>query len=336
MKIAIVNDMPMAVEALRRALAFEPAHDVVWVAGNGAEAVQRCTEYTPDLILMDLIMPLMDGVEATRRIMAETPCAIVIVTVDREQNVHRVFEAMGYGALDVVDTPAIGGDNPQEAAAPLLRKIMNIGWLIGDHSNRVRSAPSQHRHSSSRQHLVAIGSSAGGPAALEVLLKGLPRDFSAAIVLVQHVDQVFAAGMAEWLASASGLNVRLALEGERPQSGVVLLAGTNHHIRLLKNGTLAYTAEPVNEIYRPSIDVFFESVASYWSGDAVGVLLTGMGRDGAQGLKLMRQQGYLTIAQDQQSSAVYGMPKAAAAINAAVEVRPLDKIAPRLLEIFSK
>jgi two-component system response regulator WspF len=247
-----------------------------------------------------------------------------------------VFEAMGYGALDVVDTPAIGGGNPQEAAAPLLRKIMNIGWLIGDHSNRVRSAPSSHRHSSSRQHLVAIGSSAGGPAALEVLLKGLPRDFSAAIVLVQHVDQVFAAGMAEWLASASGLDVRLAQEGEPPQSGTVLLAGTNHHIRLLKNGTLAYTAEPVNEIYRPSIDVFFESVASYWSGDAVGVLLTGMGRDGAQGLKLMRQQGYLTIAQDQQSSAVYGMPKAAAAIDAAVEVRPLDKIAPRLLEIFSK
>ena len=336
MKIAIVNDMPMAVEALRRALAFDPAHEVVWVAGNGGEAVQRCAEYTPDLILMDLIMPLMDGVEATRRIMAQTPCAIVIVTVDREQNVHRVFEAMGYGALDVVDTPAIGGDNPQEAAAPLLRKIMNIGWLIGDKSNRVRSAPSSHRHASSRQHLVAIGSSAGGPAALEVLLKGLPRDFSAAIVLVQHVDQVFAAGMAEWLASASGLDVRLAREGERPQSGVVLLAGTNHHIRLLKNGTLAYTAEPVNEIYRPSIDVFFESVASYWSGDAVGVLLTGMGRDGAQGLKLMRQQGYLTIAQDQQSSAVYGMPKAAANIEAAVEVRSLDKIAPRLLEIFSK
>ena len=336
MKIAIVNDMPMAVEALRRALAFEPAHEVIWVAGNGAEAVQRCTEYTPDLILMDLIMPLMDGVEATRRIMAETPCAIVIVTVDREQNVHRVFEAMGYGALDVVDTPAIGGGNPQEAAAPLLRKIMNIGWLIGEQSNRVRSAPSSHRHSSSRQHLVAIGSSAGGPAALEVLLKGLPRGFSAAIVLVQHVDQVFAAGMAEWLASASGLDVRLAQEGEPPQSGTVLLAGTNHHIRLLKNGTLAYTAEPVNEIYRPSIDVFFESVANYWSGDAVGVLLTGMGRDGAQGLKLMRQQGYLTIAQDQNSSAVYGMPKAAAAIDAAMEIRPLDKIAPRLLEIFPK
>ena len=241
MKIAIVNDMPMAVEALRRALAFEPAHEVIWVASNGAEAVKLCAEQLPDLILMDLIMPIMDGIEATRRIMAETPCAIVIVTVDRQQNVHRVFEAMGHGALDVVDTPAIGAGNAQEAAAPLLRKIMNIGWLIGDRGNRERAAPSPLRSSASRQRLIAIGSSAGGPAALEVLLKGLPRNFSAAIVLVQHVDQVFAAGMAEWLASASGLDVRLAREGEPPQAGAVLLAGTNHHIRLLKNGTLAYT-----------------------------------------------------------------------------------------------
>jgi len=336
MKIAIVNDMPLAVEALRRALAFEPAHEVIWVARNGAEAVMQCAQATPDLILMDLIMPVMDGVEATRRIMAETPCAIVIVTVDRQQNVHRVFEAMGHGALDVVDTPALGAGNAQEAAAPLLRKIMNIGWLIGDKGNRPRSAPGPLRSGGSRQSLIAIGSSAGGPAALEVLLKGLPRNFAPAIVLVQHVDQVFAAGMAEWLASVSGLNVRLAEEGEQPQSGTVLLAGTNHHIRLLKNGTLAYTPEPVNEIYRPSIDVFFESVARYWSGDAAGVLLTGMGRDGAQGLKLMRQQGYLTIAQDQGSSAVYGMPKAAAAIDAAIEIRPLEKIAPRLLEVFAK
>ena len=336
MRIAIVNDMPMAVEALRRALAFEPAHTVVWVASNGAEAVTLCAEHTPDLILMDLIMPVMDGVEATRRIMAQSPCAIVIVTVDRQQNVHRVFEAMGFGALDVVDTPALGAGNAKEAAAPLLRKILNIGWLIGQPDKRVKSLTAQSRQHSMRCGLVTIGSSAGGPAALEELLKALPRDFKAAIVLVQHVDQVFAAGMAQWLSSSCDVNVRLACEGEAPQPGTVLLAGTNHHIRLLNNGTLAYTAQPVNEIYRPSIDVFFESVASCWSGDAVGVLLTGMGRDGAQGLKLMRQQGFLTIAQDQQSCSVYGMPKAAAAIDAAVEIQPLNKIAPRLLEIFGK
>ncbi|HDS1736818.1 chemotaxis response regulator protein-glutamate methylesterase [Pseudomonas sp. BP8] len=337
MRIAIVNDMPMAVEALRRALAFEPAHQVLWVAGNGEEAVRRCAEQTPDLILMDLIMPIMDGVEATRRIMAETPCAIVIVTVDRKQNVHRVFEAMGHGALDVVDTPALGAGDAREAAAPLLRKILNIGWLIGQQRpGAPRAVPSTLREASQCSSLVAIGSSAGGPAALEVLLKGLPKDFPAAIVLVQHVDQVFAAGMAEWLSSACGLVVRLAREGEPPQAGQVLLAGTNHHIRLMKSGQLAYTADPVDEIYRPSIDVFFESVARYWCGAAVGVLLTGMGRDGAQGLKLMRQQGFLTIAQDQQSSAVYGMPKAAAAIDAAVEIRPLERIAGRLMEVFSK
>ncbi|MDB5980638.1 MAG: chemotaxis response regulator protein-glutamate methylesterase [Pseudomonas sp.] len=336
MKIAIVNDMPMAVEALRRAIAFEPAHQVVWVASNGAEAVERCAECVPDLILMDLIMPVMDGVEATRRIMAATPCAIVIVTVDREQNVHRVFEAMGHGALDVVDTPALGAGDPKEAAAPLLRKILNIGWLIGQRDTRVSTVETPVRYNLPRHGLVVIGSSAGGPAALEILLKSLPANFPAAIVLVQHVDQVFAAGMAEWLSSASGLPVRLAHDGEPPKAGTVLLAGTNHHIRLMKNGNLAYTAEPVNEIYRPSIDVFFESVARYWSGEAVGVLLTGMGRDGAQGLKLMRQQGFLTIAQDQDSCAVYGMPKAAAAIDAAVEIRPLDRIAPRLIEAFGQ
>ncbi|MBF8792745.1 chemotaxis response regulator protein-glutamate methylesterase [Pseudomonas monteilii] len=337
MKIAIVNDMPMAVEALRRALALEPEHQVLWVAANGAEAVRLCAEQTPDLILMDLIMPVMDGVEATRRIMAETPCAIVIVTVDRKQNVHRVFEAMGHGALDVVDTPSLGAGDVREAAAPLLRKILNIGWLIGQQrpaTTRAVSAPLPE--ASQRRGLVAIGSSAGGPAALEVLLKGLPREFPASIVLVQHVDQVFAAGMAEWLSGVSGLPVRLACEGEPPQPGQVLLAGTNHHIRLMQGGQLAYTAEPVNEIYRPSINVFFESVARYWTGDAVGVLLTGMGRDGAQGLKQMRQRGFLTIAQDQQSSAVYGMPKAAAAIDAAVEIRPLERIAGRLMEIYPK
>ena len=335
MKIAIVNDMPMAVEALRRALALDASHQVVWVAGNGKEAVEQCATLTPDLILMDLIMPVMDGVEATRQIMAATPCAIVIVTVDRQQHMNRVFEAMGHGALDVVDTPALGAGNPQEAAAPLLRKILNIGWLIGQRGGTVRTLAPAARETEQRQRLVAIGSSAGGPAALETLLKALPADFPAAIVLVQHVDQVFAAGMAEWLSSASALPVRLAREGERPQPGTVLLAGTNHHMRLLKNGTLAYTAEPVNEIYRPSIDVFFESVAQYWTGDAVGVLLTGMGRDGAQGLKLMREQGYLTIAQDQESCAVYGMPKAAAAIGAAVEIRPLERIAPRLMDVFA-
>jgi two-component system response regulator WspF len=334
-KVAIVNDMPMAVEALRRALAYEPAHEVIWVAADGEEAVRRCAEQRPDVLLMDLVMPKMDGVEATRQIMANTPCAIVIVTVDREQNLNRVFEAMGHGALDVVDTPAVGVGNGKEAAALLLRKIVNIGWLIGHRTEGPHAQRAVQRDGMQPPGLVAIGSSAGGPAALETLLKALPATFPAALVLVQHVDEVFAAGMADWLGTAACRPVRLAREGDRPQSGDILLAGTNNHLRLTRDGTLAYTAEPVNEIYRPSIDVFFDSVARHWQGRAVGVLLTGMGRDGAQGLKRMRERGHLTIAQDQHTSAVFGMPKAAVAIDAAVEVRPLEHIAPRLMDTFA-
>lgn len=335
MKIAIVNDMPMALEALRRALAFAPQHEIVWTAGDGAEAVRRCAAQPPDLVLMDLLMPLMDGVEATRQIMAQSPCAILLVTGDSEQNMRRVFEAMGHGALDVVNTPALGTGSAAEAAAPLLRKIQNIGWLLGQREKEASPAPSA-RAGGATQCLVAIGASAGGPAALAELLRGIPASFPAAIVLVQHVDQVFAAGMADWLAREAGIPVRLAHDGEPPQAGMALLAGTNQHIRLLKNGHLAYTVDSSDDsIYRPSIDLFFESVAKHWSGQAVGVLLTGMGRDGAKGLKQMRERGFLTIAQNQQSSAVYGMPKAAAALGAAAEIRPLEEIAPRLLEFFA-
>jgi two-component system response regulator WspF len=335
MKIAIVNDMPMALEALRRALAFAPKHEIVWTANNGAEAVRRCALQTPDLVLMDLLMPLMDGVEATRQIMAQSPCAILLVTGDSEQNMRRVFEAMGHGALDVVNTPALGTGSAAEAAAPLLRKIQNIGWLLGQREKEASPVAPPHSGGAT-QSLVAIGASAGGPAALAELLRGIPAGFPAAIVLVQHVDQVFAAGMADWLAREAGIPVRLARDGEPPQVGEALLAGTNQHIRLLKNGHLAYTADSSDDsIYRPSIDLFFESVAKHWSGQAVGVLLTGMGRDGAKGLKQMRERGFLTIAQNQQSSAVYGMPKAAAALGAAAEIRPLEEIAPRLLEFFA-
>lgn len=336
MKIAIVNDMPLAVEALRRALAFAPEHQILWVAGDGAEAVRRCALQTPDLLLMDLVMPVMDGVEATRRIMAQSPCAILLVTGDSKQNTRQVFDAMGHGALDVVNTPALGVGTAGEAGASLLRKIQNIGWLIGHADKQAGCAAPNRASGVAPPQLVAIGASAGGPAALAELLHGIPADFPAAIVLVQHVDKVFAAGMADWLNQGSGVPVRLARDGEPPQRATALLAGTDQHLRLLANGQLAYTAEPSGySAYRPSIDLFFESVAAHWSGQAVGVLLTGMGRDGARGLKQMRAQGFLTIAQDQQSSAVYGMPKAAAGLDAAVEIRPLQEIAPRLLSFFA-
>ena len=336
MKIGIVNDLPIAVEALRRVVALEREHQIIWVAPSGAEAMELCAKATPDLILMDLIMPGMGGVEATRRIMASTPCAILVVTVSVGANAAHVFEAMGYGALDAVDTPALGSGNPGEAAASLLAKIAMIGKLIGDknrvpiHAERGSGASPASRQS----RLVAIGASAGGPAALAKVLSGLPKNFPASIVVVQHVDEQFASGMAEWLSQQSVLPVRVAKQGDRPTVGTVLLAGTGDHLVLKTADRLAYTPEPSDYIYRPSVDVFFQSVNLLWPGEVVGVLLTGMGRDGALGLKALRNKGHYTIAQDRASSAVYGMPKAAAEAGAAVDILPLERIAPKLVNVL--
>ena len=181
--------------------------------------------------------------------------------------------------------------------------------------------------------LVAIGASAGGPGALARLLAGIPKHFPAAIVIVQHVDRQFAAGMAAWLSRESLLPVRVAEEGDRIRAGTVLLAATNDHLSLTAGDRLGYLAEPIGSVYRPSIDVFFDSIRACWKGQAVGVLLTGMGDDGAKGLKSLRDEGHHTIAQDQATSAVYGMPKAAMALGAAVDILPLERIAARLIDI---
>jgi two-component system response regulator WspF len=336
MRIAIVNDMTIAVQALQRALDFRPQHQLAWVARDGARAIALCARDLPDLILMDLVMPGVDGVQATRRIMENTPCPILIVTSSVDARTAAVFEAMGHGAIDAVDTPIMGIGDPPGGAAPFLNKIDALAKLIGTR----RFVPAQASFGDTwvigkRERIVAIGSSAGGPMALMAVLSALPKTFPAAIVIVQHVDEQFALGMAEWLSSSSALPVRVAREGDRPAAGTVLLAGTNDHLIFKTSSKLGYSGEPRELSYRPSVDVFFESLSELWQGDAVGVLLTGMGRDGARGLKSMRNKGHYTIAQDQTTSAVYGMPKAAATLGAAMDILPVDRIAARLTEIFS-
>jgi two-component system response regulator WspF len=331
MRIAIVNDMPLAIEALRRVLALAPQHQLAWTALDGEEAVELCRRDRPDLVLMDLVMPRMDGVEATRRIMAHTPCAILIVTADIETNAARVFSAMGEGAIDAIDTPLIGRGDPKAGAQPLLAKITAIARLIDEGSN----GPSPiGRKPASADRLVAIGASAGGPAALAAVLQSLPASFPAAVVIVQHVDARFAPGLATWLGQHSALPVRLAREGDRVQPGSVLVAGTDDHLVFKSQGRLGYTSTPADHAYRPSVDVFFKSAARFWNGPLIGVLLTGMGSDGAQGLKAFRELGHDTIAQDRATSAVYGMPKAAAALGAAADILPLENIATRLTELL--
>lgn len=335
MKIAIVNDMMMAVAAIRHVLTSSSQHEIAWIARDGAEAVKLCAESTPDLILMDLIMPVMDGIEATRQIMANSPCAILAVTATVDGNSSKVFEALGAGALDAVNTPVLGGSSPNGAAA-FLAKIDQLGRLVNDRSGKkaAKMTATTRLPLTRQDKLVVIGASAGGPVALAKVLSDLPADFPAGIVIVQHVDAQFSQGLAEWLDSQSRIPVRLAREGDVPRAGTVLVAGKGDHLVLTEASTLSYVAEPVDYPYRPSVDVFFHSVVKYWRGESIGVLLTGMGRDGAQGLKAIRDGGHHTIAQDRSSSVVYGMPKAAAVLGAAAEILPLDAIGSALKKIY--
>ncbi len=324
MRVAIVNDSQRARDALRRLLIAHREFRLAWSAADGAEAVRRCAEEPPDLILMDLFMPQMDGVAATREIMQANPCAILVVTESAKAKPGVVFEAMGAGALDAVDVPDFGQmDEAQKAN--LLRKIRMVALLVG--SDKLSRTPPPPAY---EPLLLVLGASTGGPAALAQVLAALPHDLEAAVLLAQHVDEQFLDSFARWLDDQVPLPVRLAKAGDLPRPGSVLLAGAGGHLVLTAGGTLAYSEEPRNVPYRPSVNALFESVAAHWHGRGIGVLLTGMGWDGAAGLLALRRGNFYTIAQDQASCAVYGMPKKAVELDAVDEVLPLAEIGPAL------
>lgn len=337
MRIGIVNDMPLAREALRRAVTSVSGHQVAWLALDGAEAVELARADRPDLILMDLVMPGVDGVEATRRIMAQSPCAIVIVTSSVRAHLGRVYEAMGLGALDAVDTPELGPDGDVAGARFLLAKIATVAKLIGRSPRPALAtgpgpAGTPSREAPPSWPLVAIGASTGGPAALAEILGGLPDWPDAATVIVQHVDSAFAQGLASWLGERTGRAVGLVEPGDKPLPGQILLAATNDHVVMDEARRLRYVAEPASMHYRPSVDVFFRSVVEHWPEPGAAALLTGMGRDGAAGLLALRRAGWLTIAQDKATSVIWGMPGAAVEVDAATLVLPLKAIAGAIVE----
>lgn len=327
MRIGIVDE-PRRAELLKLAILLGGEHQVVWLTDSATGLGERCAADLPDLVLVNVDVPSVDGLTATRLLVrdAGTP---VLLTAAGQADPARVFEGIGYGALDAVslqDAPF-----PEAISALLLPKIAAVARWLGKGGPRGGSADDR----GACPQLVAIGASAGGPAALSVVLGGLSRTLPAGIVVVQHLGEDFTVGVAEWLRRSTELDVRVAREDDRPAVGCVLVAGGNDHLIFKASGRLGYTPDPRDKVYRPSIDVFFDSVCRLWRSPAVGVLLTGMGRDGAQGLQALRAKGHHTIAQDQATSAVYGMPKAAAALNAAVDILPLDEIATRIGDVVA-
>jgi two-component system response regulator WspF len=341
MRIGIVNDSIMAREVLHRVVRSLPGQEVAWVAEDGEQAVSKHRDDPADLILMDLFMPVMDGVEATRRIMHEAPCAILVVTATVSGHIHKVYQAMGYGALDAVDTPVLGTSGNVAGAESLARKIDVIGKLIGKtpavNAPPIRGValPSRPLRVSTLHPLVLIGCSTGGPFALAEILPRLPASLKATIVIVQHVDSAFAPGLGEWLSEHASRRVTLAAEGQELAEGQTFLSGTDEHLVLGADRRLHYTPEPASISYRPSVDVFFTSAAQHWPRPGVAALLTGMGRDGAEGLLKLRRQGWKTIAQDEATSVVWGMPRAAIERGAADQVLPLPQVAQGILTFLS-
>lgn len=329
MRIAIVNDSLMAMEALRRVVGAEPGWSLAWTALDGESAVAQCARDRPDLVLMDIFMPGIGGVEATRRIMAATPCPILVVTANVQSATSPTCEALAAGALDVVATPVLGqGSGAGPGADPLRRKIGQLARILPP----PRSTPAVVGPGAGS--LLVIGASSGGPAVVARLLRELAAPLPVACVVIQHLNPEFAPGMASWLGSETGHPVQVAIAGTAPAAGQVYLSGRPGHL-VLEQGQFAYRAEPVDYPYQPSIDEFFASACA-WPRPSVALLLTGMGRDGARGLGALRKRGWTTIAQEPASCAISAMPQAAIDGGAAQMVMHPERMSATVQALLKK
>lgn len=333
MKVALVDVSSQVARAVERALAGS-GHRLVWHTSSGADALKRCSSDPPQLLLLGLRVADVKPVELTRRLVAKGTCAVVLLAGPSD-DMSSAYDAMGAGALDVVKAPSFDDDGELLGAEQLLAKIRTAGRLLGQGSGEL-PAVSLPSVTPVLPPLVAIGASTGGPQAILTVLSGLPKPFPGAILIVQHVDGEFSAGLASWLAETSGLRVELARPGSVPVAGTALLAGTEEHLVMAPGGSLRYTPIPRELPYRPSVDVLFGSLVQHWKSPGVAVLLTGMGRDGAQGLKKLRDAGWHTIAQDEATCVVYGMPKAAAQLDAATRVLALPHVADEVTSVVAR
>jgi len=332
LKIAVINKNSDERNLLSSIYSRHSTHSVIWTASCGGDGLAKLDNHQPDLILLGLDLDDINAPEVTRKIMDKSSCAILIISPSIDSNAGNIFESMGAGALDATKTPECD-DIDDESVQLLLEKTKIIQKLITNRSpSKTRSAPS----APSNYPIVVIGASTGGPIVLAEILSNLPADYPHPLVIVQHVDEQFSGSFSNWLNEQSQLDVRIANNGDKLEAGTVLIAGTSDHLTLRDDHRVYYTENPKEYVYRPSVDVLFSAVAEKWNGKVLGVLLTGMGRDGAQGLLDLRNNGSHTISQEASSCAVYGMPKAAEQIKASISVESIDDIVDSILRFGNK
>ena len=343
-RVLVVEDSPVVRELLVYLLESDPAIRVVGTASNGDEAVEAVKQKKPDVVTMDYHMPKLNGVDATRKIMETHPVPIVIVSGSSARDeVAAAFRLLEAGALAVAEKPlGIGHPRHETAAKELLQtvKLMSEVKVVRRWPKREAAVPRAPRARAVELHraeadvkLVAIGASTGGPIVLQTILSALPKHFPVPILIVQHIATGFTEALVAWLAQSSGFAVHVAAHDEYPLPGHAYVAPDGSHMKLAQGGRIALSADAPENGHRPSVSHLFRSVATALGRNALGVLLTGMGTDGAEELRLMREKGAVTIAQDQASSIVHGMPGQAISLEAAAYVLSPAEIAAALAKL---
>ena len=343
LRVLVVEDSTTVRAYLCSVLSSDPDIEVIADVGDGRKAVELCSSLRPDVVTLDMMLPTLTGLAATEQILAYCPTPILIVSSSFNRGeLFKTYEALAAGAVDVLEKPT--GAEPEGAwerrflaMIKLVARIRVIthprARLAGLRLPALETAAAMPRPQPprARYDLVAIGASTGGPGAIVQVLRGLPSEFRIPILVVLHINEPFGTAFAEWLDGQTGRRVTHARDGMLVASAIgrAVVAPGGQHL-LVHDGRLHLTSGPERHSCKPSVDVLFESVAAEYGPRAVACLLTGMGRDGAQGLLQIRRAGGMTIAQDEATSAVYGMPREAALLGAAEQIVGIGDIAGRL------
>jgi len=343
-RVLLVDDSPSVRAVLRRFLGRTGDISVVAEAADGAQAVQAVLDHQPQVVVMDLQMPVMDGYGAIERIMALRPTPILVLSSRANRNqMQTAFEAIRRGAIEVLPKPedtgsweVLAGSLPRTVRVVAAARPRGLP-LPGKASRDSGARPAAAARRGGALRWVAIGASTGGPAAIRELLEEVPPEPPVSFLIVQHIAAGFEAAMAEWLNKELPLDVRLACDAESPGRGAVRLAPGGAHLRLDAGGVLRLDAEtPARRGHRPSVDDLFRSCAESFPRQSAGVLLTGMGADGVEGLAALRGAGALTLVQDEASSVVFGMPRVALERGAAELALPPRDLARALAEAWQR
>jgi len=340
-RVLIVDDVKSARDLLEEILTTDPRFQVVGAVGDGLEAVATALKLRPDLVTMDIRLPGIDGFQAVERILDVFSVPIVMITASMDNQEEKLFRAITAGALDVLDKrelyvwrtrPQIRSSFLKKLRTLASTRVKRVTEFIHSGSKPILPFCSLQQSKAESPLVVALAASTGGPSALVRVLGGITPQVHAAFLVVQHMSRGFLEGLVRWLDNEMELEVKKAREGDSLEAGVVLVAPGDHHLTVTEMDTVHLErSHPING-HRPSAEALFASVASNYGKRGVGVILTGMGSDGAEGLKSIRLCGGHTIAQDEQTSIIFGMPRAAIELGAAEVVLALDEIGPQIMK----